>query len=77
VAKWAAFFQVSRSGYYAFIERRERREQEEKRAGDPQALLNAQARHKPKTGRVMAIKGFVQLWLSNPCIHFALDALSR
>jgi hypothetical protein len=41
------------------------------------AFLNAQARHKLKTGRVMAIKGFVQLWLSNPCIHFALDALSR
>jgi hypothetical protein len=30
--------------------------------------------HERKTGRVMAIKGFVQLWLSNPCIHFALDA---
>jgi putative transposase len=28
VAKWAAFFQVTRSGYYAYIERRERREQE-------------------------------------------------
>jgi putative transposase len=28
VAKWAEFFQVSRSGYYAYIERRERREQE-------------------------------------------------
>jgi len=25
VAKWAAFFQVARSGYYAFMERRERR----------------------------------------------------
>lgn len=30
VAKWVAFFQVSRSGYYAFIKRREWREQEEK-----------------------------------------------
>lgn len=28
VAKWASFFQVSRSGYYAFIERRERQEQQ-------------------------------------------------
>ena len=28
MAKWAAFFQVSRAGYYAFLERRERREQE-------------------------------------------------
>lgn len=28
VAKWAVFFQVSRSGYYAYIERRERRDQE-------------------------------------------------
>jgi len=28
VARWAAFFQVSRSGYYAFIGRRERREQQ-------------------------------------------------
>ena len=34
VARWAAFFQVSRSGYYAFIERRERREQEEKSLKD-------------------------------------------
>jgi len=30
VAKWARFFKVSRSGYYAYIERRERREEEEK-----------------------------------------------
>ena len=30
MAKWAAFFQVSRSGYYTFIERRERRETTEK-----------------------------------------------
>lgn len=30
MAKWATFFQVSRSGYYAFTERRERREQQEK-----------------------------------------------
>ena len=29
VAKWAAFFQVSRSGYYTYVERRERREKEE------------------------------------------------
>lgn len=28
VVKWAAFFQVSRSGYYAFVERRESRERE-------------------------------------------------
>lgn len=28
MARWAAFFQVSRSGYYAFIERRERRKQQ-------------------------------------------------
>jgi putative transposase len=31
VAKWAAFFQVSRSGYYAYIERRERRTHEKER----------------------------------------------
>jgi putative transposase len=30
VAKWAAFFQVSRAGYYAYIERRERRDKEMK-----------------------------------------------
>jgi transposase InsO family protein len=30
VAKWAAFFQVSRSGYYTYIERRERREEGKK-----------------------------------------------
>jgi len=30
VAKWAAFFQVSRSGYYSYLERRESRETEEK-----------------------------------------------
>ncbi len=29
VAKWATFFQVSRSGYYTFIERRERRQEQE------------------------------------------------
>jgi putative transposase len=29
VAKWVAFFQASRSGYYAYIKRRERREREE------------------------------------------------
>ena len=29
VAKWARFFKVTRSGYYAYIERRERREKEE------------------------------------------------
>ena len=29
VAKWAGFFQVSRSGYYAYVERREAREVEE------------------------------------------------
>jgi putative transposase len=28
VAKWAAFFQVSRSGYYSYIERREQREKQ-------------------------------------------------
>jgi len=28
VARWAIFFQVSRSGYYTYIERRERREEE-------------------------------------------------
>jgi len=28
VAKWAAFFQVSRSGYYTYLERRDRREEE-------------------------------------------------
>jgi putative transposase len=31
VAKWAAFFQVSRSGYYAFIARRDRCNEHEKR----------------------------------------------
>ena len=30
VAKWAAFFQVSRSGYYTYLERRDRREAEKK-----------------------------------------------
>ena len=30
MARWAKFFQVSRSGYYAFIERRENRQQQEK-----------------------------------------------
>jgi len=30
VAKWARFFKVSRSGYYSYIERRERREEEAK-----------------------------------------------
>ena len=30
MAKWAAFFQVSRSGYYAYIERRARRREERK-----------------------------------------------
>jgi putative transposase len=30
VAKWAAFFQVSRSGYYAYIGRREERKQQKK-----------------------------------------------
>ena len=30
MAKWAAFFQVSRSGYHAYIKQRECREQEEK-----------------------------------------------
>ena len=29
MAKWARFFKVSRSGYYAYIERRERREEEQ------------------------------------------------
>jgi putative transposase len=29
VAKWAKFYQVSRSGYYTYIKRRERREQEQ------------------------------------------------
>lgn len=29
VAKWAKFYQVSRSGYYTYIQRRERREQEQ------------------------------------------------
>jgi len=30
VAKWVKFFQVSRSGYYAYVKRRSRREEEEK-----------------------------------------------
>ena len=30
VAKWARFFEVSRSGYYAYAERRERRDEEKK-----------------------------------------------
>ena len=51
VAKWVAFFQVSRSGYYAFIERRERRERMKKELVI-QAFLNAQARHKPKPGTI-------------------------
>ena len=29
VARWAGFFGVSRSGYYAFMERREQRERDE------------------------------------------------